>query len=209
MAYVLGYIYADGAILDVRKSSRACYLSILSTDEEILVKIRCVLGSNHPLSLRNPKPTYFALSGKTYTGKPAFILRIGSIEIYNDLAKLGLKPKKSLDIDLPNIPRAYFASFLRGYFDGDGCLYTSTRETRMIFTSGSINFLTNLGLKLAHDLNISQKTLNKQPNGAFQLKYRKRESLCILSFIYKNTDNRLYLERKYGKYQKLLSQINK
>lgn len=38
MGYVLGLIFADGAILDVRKSSRTCYVQIASNDKAFLKK---------------------------------------------------------------------------------------------------------------------------------------------------------------------------
>lgn len=53
MAYVLGLICADGAVEDVRKSSRTCYLQISNNDKSILTQVRDCLNSKHILTVRN------------------------------------------------------------------------------------------------------------------------------------------------------------
>lgn len=204
MAYVLGFIYADGALLDVRKSSRGCYLSILSTDLPILEQIKIVFESSHPLYIREPQNMTSPRTFKKYLSKRAYVLRIGNRMIYSDLVSLGLKPRKSLDIALPKIPHAYFFDFLKGYFDGDGCLYIDKSKTwlnaKLIFTSGSKKFLTSLSKTLAIKLKVSLMQIKMQSNGAYQLIYRKRDTIKILDKMYKNVANQLYLERKYNKY---------
>lgn len=47
MAYVLGYLYSDGDIEDVRKSSRTQYITFGSKDKEILEAIKIAMGSEH------------------------------------------------------------------------------------------------------------------------------------------------------------------
>lgn len=76
MAYVLGFIFADGAIEDVQKSSRTCYLSIVCTskDVSILDKIRGVMNSKHRFYIRAPQSHLF-LGGKYYTSAQSFVYR--------------------------------------------------------------------------------------------------------------------------------------
>src|SRR4030067_800895 len=45
MAYVLGLIYADGAVEDVRQSSRTCYLQLSSIDKELLESVRTSIST--------------------------------------------------------------------------------------------------------------------------------------------------------------------
>lgn len=42
--------------------------------------------------------------------------------LWNTLNNLGCTPQKSLTLKFPNIGSELFISFIRGYFDGDGCL---------------------------------------------------------------------------------------
>ena len=44
-------------------------------------------------------------------------------KLYGELQKIGLEPNKSKSIGALRIPDRYFFDFLRGYFDGDGCVY--------------------------------------------------------------------------------------
>ena len=63
MAYILGFIFADGAIEDVQKSSRTCYLLITSKDLEILEQIKNALNSKH--TIYSVLPTESLFPGKT------------------------------------------------------------------------------------------------------------------------------------------------
>ncbi|MFH1190696.1 MAG: hypothetical protein V1670_00660 [Candidatus Omnitrophota bacterium] len=119
MAYVLGFIAADGS-LENTPYMRGKYISICSNDIEILRKIKVVLDSEHTIVTIKPKE--FVLRGKTYISKEKYMLRIGSHEIYNDLFNLGITPRKSNTINFPKIPNKVMAHFLRGYLVGDGCI---------------------------------------------------------------------------------------
>lgn len=162
------------------------------------------MESTHPLYFRKRHKTFFKKQNKTYTCRPAHALRIGSMELYDDLVNLGLKPRKSLDVELPDMPQEYFRHFVRGYFDGDGCIYLSrTRgnkkgRVRVIFTCGSKEFLNRLNEQLKTFLGLTNRVLYRN-SYAYQLVYSKREALRVLDFMYKDA-NRLYLNRKHKKY---------
>ena len=130
-----------------------------------------------------------------------------------DLINLGLIPRKSLRLRLPEMPTEHFEFFTRGYFDGDGCVHVSVQKgsrkpkISVIFTSGSKKFLGNLSIKLQENLNISLNRVYYN-SGAFRLKYREENSLKILSFMYKNLYKAPYLNRKYQIYQNYLKSLN-
>lgn len=206
MAYVLGFIFADGAIQDVQKSSRTCYLTLSSNDKSILEQIRKVLGSKHKIYIRKPHFTTFP-NGK-YLSKEHFILRIGSKLLYNDLLKFGLTPRKSLTIKFPKIPDKYLSYYLRGYFDGDGCLHLKKHlYPIVVFTSGSSKFLKGLSLNLqkAGVAPVKEITINNYGSSAyFQLRYGTQDSYNILKYMYSNLEESPFLERKYFIYRKYL-----
>ncbi len=191
MAYVLGFIFADGSLEDVAYI-RGQYLRFHNTDYEIINKIKHTLGSEHKIvclpSFKNRKMR--------------FMLRIGSHKIFGDLSKFNLYPNKSLDLDLPPIPKKYFGSFLRGYFDGDGCIYVEKpkRILKVIFTSGCKRFLVELSAAISQNVRINlHKVVDNRRS--YQLRYSQRDGLKILKYIYKNIENRLYLIKKYNIYQ--------
>ncbi len=211
MAYVLGFIFADGTIENVQKSSRTCYTAITSKDLSILEKIRSAMGSNHKFYKQQPVLITFP-NGKSYQCNEKFILRIGSKSIYNDLLSLGVTPKKSLTISFPSIPTEYLFHFLRGYFDGDGCIYLiEKRYPRIVFTSGSKKFLEGLSNILSKTLQIPLKPVYAQlqdsNNYCYRLHYNTRLSKGILQVMYKDLEKAPYLERKFAIYQKYLNSL--
>lgn len=209
MAYILGYIFADGAIEDVQKSSRACYLAILSKDLTTLESIKNVMDSQHELYKRLPKLNKYT-DGKEYMSSETFVLRIGSKIIYNDLLKLGVTPRKSLTIPFPKTPKEFFFYFLRGYFDGDGCIHLKNKKYPLvIFTSGSLIFLEGL-LKVTRkflklpDQKIYVQCLPER-NPCYRLRFSTFSSLKILEAMYQNLEKAPFLRRKYRIYQDFIA----
>lgn len=211
MSYVLGYLSADGAVEDVRKSSRTCYITVTSIDKDLILNVKEVLQSKHNIYEKSEHIDKFGED--SFRCKKSFILRIGSKMMFQDLVNLGLTPRKSLRLKLPDIPRKLFRFYLRGYFDGDGCTHVSIQKGRIkpeittIFTSGCEQFLKSLSLKICERTGISPNKIYFN-SGAFRLKYRKTDSLKLLSYIYRGLKNSIYLKRKYKIYQNYLTTLN-
>ena len=203
MAYVLGFVAADGSLEDA-SYLRGKYLRICSSDIEILEKIKTAMQSEHKIVTLKPKQ--ILIRGKRYISKERYMIRIGDHEIYNDLIKLGITPRKSKTIILPDVSLEFMAYFLRGYLDGDGCINVYDRKQRLsvTFTSGSKLFLEELSKIIGGPLlNIKIHNVFRN-NNAFQLKYSTREAVPLLKYIYSDTADRLYLERKYSEFLNFL-----
>lgn len=199
MAYVLGFIYADGNIL-YDKFSRGSYLSVTSTDKDVIFKIKKWLNSDHSVQQKD---------GSGYgskNGKKAYLLRIGNVNLYNSLVKLGLRPNKSLTARMPEVPGKYVKDFVRGYFDGDGCVYIYKsrgrqqeiilRKLSVIFTSGSKQFLEDLLKILKQKLNLRQYIVYSSHN-SFQLRLATHDSVEMFKFLYYKTADDLFFTRKF------------
>jgi intein/homing endonuclease len=206
MAYVLGLVYADGALIDAKKSSRTQYFIISSSDKDFLYKIRSVLNSNHKIQIRVAGIKNFF--GKEYFCADHFRLRVGNKRMYKSLVSRGLSTKKSLTMKFPSMPNEYLSYFLRGYFDGDGCVYTRYFENKrnvlsVIFTSGSYDFIHSLRQIIRKVVGTCEGSLNNQDR-AYRLRYRKIDGILILKFIYQNLESAPYLDRKYLKFQEFM-----
>lgn len=194
MAYVLGYWYADGNILDATKSTRGKYSSVTSTDKETILSFKSLLSAEHSVgeSFR---------TGAFYRRKQ-YTLRIGSHELYDILVKRGLCPNKSLTMNFPEVPKMFLADFIRGYFDGDGCVHLEKskdgkliKRLRTIFTSGSKQFLHRLKGQLNESANMKNGLLTIS-HRSFQLRYSTAESVQLFKFFYKKAKVPLFLKRK-------------
>lgn len=206
MAYVLGFLYADGAIEDSKTSSRTQYITFASKNKDILETIKRTLKSEHPIHYRPPHKVLYG-NDKTYESAESYHLRIGSKRMYADLLEVGLLPNKSKIIRFPDdIPDKYLGHFVRGYFDGDGCVHLKKgrdkkrdiilRGLNVIFTSGSKSFLEGLSARINKFIKPNQ---NKICDGhrAYQLRYSTSDSIKWFKFLYKNTPKGLYLKRKF------------
>ncbi len=204
MAYVLGFLVADGSVTDADASSRTQYIEFTNTDKKIIEKIRDALQSKHPLQFRKPRVTKYP-DGAFHKSSPIFRLRIGSKELFADILKLGVIPRKSNVITFPKIPPKHLSHFVRGYFDGDGCIYIEYRKRgdeeapkrmRTIFTSGSQQYLEGLREELSMVTDMGKGNMYYE-HRAFRLVYDTNESRKLFRFMYRGKRD-LFLKRKYN-----------
>ena len=204
MAYVLGFFAADGSML--RNGRGAHFIEFTITDRVVLEQIQRVTNSTHHIAERK----------KGVTHKTAYRLQIGSWKWFKDLSCLGFMQNKSKRLPLPNIPKKYFGDFVRGYFDGDGCVYFNhlkfgdRKKHRLIlltlFTSGSRQFLDSLWEKLkthgVHGGSLKNKTRG------FELVFSHSDSIALHHIMYHTGGTpELYLPRKREKLEKAIREL--
>lgn len=190
MAYVLGFLYADGNIVQTKRGTH--FVAIYSADKNILVGMRNCFQSDHKISQRK------SLTGCVYR------IQIGSKEWFLDVNRLGLSPNKAKRMKLPDIPKNFFNDFLRGYFDGDGNVWvglinkrrkTPTRIIQVAFTSGSHKYLVDLR-RVIQLYGIEGGGLYVPKNGNFaRLVFSSKDALKLAEIMY-NGQPKLYLKRK-------------
>lgn len=193
MAYVLGFIAADGNICH---SGRAYVLDISCDDRDIIEKIKKTLDYKGPIHEKI----------RIYN-KISYSLRICDPTIFNDLQRLNVTERKSLTFNPPLIPKRLIRHFVRGYFDGDGSVSfrNSKYPSRLVvdfYTASEkmANFLyqtVKSVLKNCYDGKISIRNTN-QKTKYYAIRIGHKASVKIFTYMYTNTD--LYLERKYKKF---------
>lgn len=190
MAYVLGFFVADGNMIVTKRGTH--FLSFHSTDRSLLACIQVVMGSRHRLSKRSDA------TGDVYR------FQIGSKEMFNDLMALGMAPNKSRRINMPVVPHRFIGDFVRGYFDGDGNVWSGlmnktrlkpTHSLQVMFTSGSLSFLCDLHA-LLRSVDIQGGSVRKITQGEYgRLSYSTLDALKLYEIMY-NMPHRLHLKRK-------------
>ena len=195
MAYVLGYMYADGSLEDA-SYIRGKYIRVSSVEKYSILRIKRWLGSKH---------TIVEQKSAWKNGRTKYLLRIGSHKLYTKLVSFGLYPNKSLTIQFPEIPKNYLHHFVRGYLDGDGCVYfyrargktrkLITKKLSVIFTSGSRIFLEKLNAVLKTRIDLKQEKVYRGQR-AYQLRYGTSDSVQLFSFLYRHVPRHLYFTRK-------------
>jgi intein-encoded DNA endonuclease-like protein len=203
MAYILGFLFADGSISVTKRGGY--YFSFHSADQDLLIKIKKIMRSSHKVSKRNQR------SGNV------FRLQIGSREMVDDLFGLKLKETKTKRMEFPNIPKKYITDFIRGYFDGDGNIWmglmhkerkTQTMTLQIAFTSASREFLVdlqnnlkNLGIKGGSIFSIKNKNCSR-------LLFSTGDALKLAKIMYNNQYySLLFLNRKKQVFERYKSQM--
>lgn len=195
MAYILGFIVTDGCLVE-HKNGYHC-LNITNKNKDILKKILTAMGSNHKISVKSrggiPKLKYFQMQIRDRT-------------IYADLLNLGLTPRKSKTVRMPNVSPIFFGDFVRGCFDGDGSVsiwreprWRHTWQIKASFYGGSKLFLVALKEYLMILGSLSKGTINKCRR-CHKLHYGIEDSIKLYRFIYRN-GNSICLKNKKEKFE--------
>lgn len=193
-AWLLGIIWSDGSINGNR-------IHISSADYDLLETCQDILGGHNCIH--------------KCKGQNAFYLSFRSCSISKRLRRLGLHERKSLDIDWPvNFDDGLASHFIRGVFDGDGCIYVKAQGSRGAkrikaeIVSASPAFANAISLKL-RQLGIDNKLYKAKNNGkntAFIYKVSViRIASCKLLYevLYLGKNNLAYLKRKKDKFKQV------
>lgn len=179
MAYILGLWFADGCIY----GGKMFDITLHKKDKYLLRMVAEQLQYEGPLY--------------DYVDRQAVRINFSCKVIYDDIINLGGTESKSLTIEFPNIPKEYLPDFIRGYFDGDGCVMNlKNNRLNSAFTCGNKEFLKSLLNILKEDAGIEGGSFD---DSCSSLKFGKRDTLRLGDYIYKNNPE-LFLLRKKQKF---------
>lgn len=188
-AYILGFIFADGYNYrnDISKDYKL-KIRIHPKDINLLETFRILLESEKPVYVENQTNGY-------KPGEPIANLTICSKKLSDDLLALGVTNTKSSIEVYPLISGNLHSHFIRGYFDGDGCIYFSDEHPRIeiLATYEFCNSIKDILL-----LNDIRSHINEKHKFIYRLRISKKtEVVKFLNYIYKDTT--LHLDRKYSR----------
>lgn len=185
-AYWIGFIHADGFIRNTKNkyNSSEKYLSfqLARKDKTHLQKFIDAIESNIPI-----KDGQTNLNGKIFLNSS---IRVRSIHIVRDLIDLGFVPGDKMSNDvMPNIPKQYIKDFIRGLFDGDGCIspYYNTKNKQCCSWCivGSKNVCEYISELFKNELGINMTLL--PDSGIYRIETSTPSSIIkIMSWLYEN-----------------------
>lgn len=204
-SYLLGFYAADGSIDEKRKTLR---IHLSSKDSEIVYLYKDVIS---------PDARTFTVSDKLVKGRNGMIVQghnsfgvdITSAKICESLVSLGLGYRKTYcELSIPNqIPKDLIRHFIRGYFDGDGCITgyivkeanKSPRVRSRFDIDAKTNHLLNEFLIFFANNNIKLNINYLKRDNMYRLTTSsKKELKKIFHFLYDNSY--FYLSRKFDKF---------
>mgnify|MGYP000037420261 CR=1 FL=1 len=198
-AYILGLLFADGC--NTKKG--VISLSLQEKDKDILEKIKSELKYERDLILLNYK-------SKSENWSNQYLLRFSSKYMSQQLSNLGMLPNKSLILTFPQwLDKKYYSHFIRGYFDGDGCIPKNLKEKHLSIV-GTLDFCTSIKEILSEEININSSISYCHGNTASNTRVLyisgKFQTEKFLNYIYNNAE--LFIGRKHDLYLKKYKNIN-
>lgn len=144
--YTLGFLYVDGYNNEKKNIVK---ISLVENDKEILEKIKSPICSQKPLRYYKYKTNR----------QPQYSFVIDNSHISSILSKLGVVQAKTFKLKFPNfLNKKLIRHFIRGYFDGDGCITKNNKSGSYYISFVSTdNFIQKLQKHLLLKLNIKIK----------------------------------------------------
>lgn len=194
MAYLLGFIAADGC---VNRNYKLLTICLCIKDIKHLYKIKEILSSESIVSEYH--------CGKNNSAR----INISSKTLCEDLKQLNITERKSLTLIYPNIPDEFESDFARGYFDGDGCIHIekSYNEFSNIKVSivGTSDILQGIMAAYAKSSGAvtGMITVNNKNHNYYML-HGTKSPIDFCNWMYEYSTDLTRLNRKYDIYIKYL-----
>lgn len=206
MAYVLGFLAADG---NVSKKENRIAINILAQDKAILEQIRTLTGITRPIT------SYI----RKETGHEVCTLSNWSFTWKQDLEKYGIIPNKTYTLCPPTLLNPeYRIDYIRGFFDGDGCITQSKAKnikgyeysrTAFEISGASKSEIEWIYQELVchYGVVLNKIQIEKTDNGAVMYKTitTKKDSLQRIYHLFYSTPSSLFLYRKKEKFETFLN----
>lgn len=194
-------MYADGNVIH-RNYSYQIRLTLTKDDGYLVEELKKDMEATHKISIWK--------SHGYRNSRPLKVLAISSRRMFEDLGRLGCYPRKSLTLEFPTVnqvPDHLMRHFMRGYFDGDGCITFKTVSTLArpyIQIEGTKEFLESLrgwlmtqGVSVPSPLNKRHK--DKSTN-AYNLRiHTKMDVKAVYQLFY--DDATFWMKRKRDRFE--------
>lgn len=193
MAYILGFWAADG---NVSVKENRLDLELASKDREILEKINNEIGNSRPIKI------YQCANGYE-KNKMLF----WSENIKKRFVEYGVVPNKtySKDFSLPlKLDKKYWIDYIRGFFDGDGCVKKTGSSLTFELNSLNQDFLIGIQsfFKDFYQIKTQMSIANNREKPLYRLYCYGEQAKKVFNVLY--TPGSLFLKRKHEKWLEIM-----
>lgn len=191
-AYWLGLITADGCVRN-KDNHYSISISLKKEDKYLLELFLNDIESNSKIYINNRDICY---------------ARVFSKKMFNDLNKLGIKPRKTGNEEIPILNKELYRHFVRGFFDGDGTIFKKHNRKRHKCSIGFVcmnkKFIDDLLILIKNNININIPNFYKSQKNVYEPKTESFDKcLKFVEWIY--YDSTIAMIRKYNKAVKFLN----
>lgn len=197
-AYWLGYVFADGYIYDFKsKNNGRCdyNFELCSKGDDIdhMKKFASFIEYENDLKITKADNK----------GHTRCRICLSSQHLWNTLNNYGCVPKKSLILKFPDKSifkdESLIRHFIRGYFDGDGCISFCNKERTQlnIQVLGTNEFLNDILLYSGFSTKLYHNHNNVEESTMY-INISCKKGFNFINYLYK--DSNIYLQRKFERY---------
>ena len=187
-AYWLGFCMAD-----------AC-----NTTDELRIELSAK-DENHLLKFKNDIVAEQNITYRYRGEHKMSSIGLSSRYMCKSLSRLGCIKNKSFDLTYPEIPSILDKDFIRGFFDGDGCIYVRTPNRTWSIFSVSKDFLFSIKDKIENAIDIKPSYYEQNINGHLIVIRKKNDIEKLYHYLYDGAT--IFMDRKKNKFS-LLPQHN-
>lgn len=194
MAYVLGVFMSDGYL--TKKTSGNLFLCLKLNDKDLLETVKNLMTFEGSV----------CGAGLTQSGNQSYKIEISDPKIIEDVQKWGVLERKTLTAKFPvELPQEYWRDFIRGIFDGDGCVHLSKDKRRKSSYNKQCVFLGTRDIlsQIPPLFNLKDKIVEYKK--ICRLVYYKLADLQRIFDMFYYSDNVPCLLRKKIKFEELLN----
>ena len=181
--YFVGLFAADGCL-----DRPGTKITFALADKQLIYDLKCKTAHTGSVV------TYLTKTGTTMYSLSYFGHAVEYIK------SLGYLPgPKTQTIVVPTYNSVAFGSFLRGFFDGDGCVGKNTALPGSVYLAlynSNKKFLEKLYTQIRSAYNIIGGSIHRLPNGVHLLKYSHYAAIQVFKRMYANSTICLNRKRK-------------
>lgn len=200
-AYFLGLLFADGNNY-ISKSVKQVSIELLLEDVKIIKILQEKIQTDKPIKYRKAK-----VDKNNFKIKERCGLVLSNAQISDDLKNHGCVSKKTFKLKFPEektLDKDFFYAFIRGYFDGDGCISISKNNQIKSSISGFSPFIKKV-YEILKNNNINVKIYKHRKIKNFLEIYIQgvKDNIDLYNYLYDESE--LFLDRKKEKFIKILT----
>lgn len=189
-AYYLGWLMADGNV-SIHNNQYSIKIHINVDDRELIDNfVKDIDSKNSVIERKQNK------NGKYYY---SVYLSLTSRHMVESLMLLGVVPNKTGKEIIPNIDSSLKRHFIRGFFDGDGTIYTTSGYTKVGFISSEFMLM-----QIKEVLNWSSSVVNCHGTKVVRQLVSSKKVDVINLYNYMYEDATIFLKRKKDKFEEFL-----
>jgi len=191
-AYFFGFILADGCVRSIKS-------------QKMTLKLK-----KDNFSIIETFINFINYQGLPYYFGDYVQITLSGSKIIDDLNNLGITENKTMIVKYPIIPENLNRHFMRGVFDGDGCIsiHHDKRDNsdrgQVNICSGSINFINTYVDNLVNYTNVKRNNIRCPRGTYYVIDWGGLTDVeNIYNFFYKNAT--VFLERKKETFDKVIT----